>query len=158
MREYLKSVYRTVAIICPPFAIFIDFMTNILCGYRLYAKVKRSHGTDCYIFATTMRGTGDYYLCGLILRELTGNFVFLCGGKNEKRVSELFPLLRGHIVCVKYRLVIPSDRFTAFYGDKLNIKWLHQSSNTFAVCCKRTGSLALCGYKGVNMLDWYKAN
>ena len=162
MREKLKKIYRAIALGSPPVSMLIEFMTNVLYGYRIYANIKRKRGINCAIFATTMRGTGDYYLCGLLLRSLLyrdgiNDYVFLCGGAAEYEAAELFPSMRGHLYRVRHKLVIPSDRFEVFVGsDTVNMRWMHVPSNTYAVCCKRTGNILLCGYRELDMLVWYK--
>lgn len=157
MRDFIKRLMTL-----PPIGIIVSFVVQILLtDYAVYAKAKKLYGRDCVVLGTAMRGTGDYYLCGLYLHswlkeQNITDFCFLVGGKAEREVADLFGTLSKNMLSINASLSVPSDRMCAFLqNDQADMHWFHAPSRTFNLCSMRTGNILLQGYKGINMLDWY---
>ena len=146
----------------PPIGIIVSFVVQILLtDYAVYSKIKKRYGRNCVVLGTAMRGTGDYYLCGLHLHrwleeQNITDFCFLVGGEAERAAADLFSTLSENMFSVKMLSSIPSDRMCAFLqNEQADMHWFHAPSRTFSICGIRTGNILLQGYKGINMLDWY---
>lgn len=143
----------------------ILFFWRVLAGFRVYRSILLTSEADAVILGTAWLGTGDYYLCGCLLpawleQERIQHFVFLTPNKAEKKVLQLFPVLRGHVRTLPdgseyYHLLL----FRAFVGPShCRFFYLHHQQPFPTNDGLNISNGALQGFRGLNMLDFYLAS
>lgn len=142
----------------------LSSLVHIAIGYRLYARILKLYGVDVQVLYTVPFGTGDYYICGLYLKEWSDslnhqNYVFLVPAKGgERRVTELFSSYTGHMYeCVKHwRDICSLNAFNTLYNDpEPLVHYLHHREPAFKNNSFRLTYDRIQGYKGWNMVDFY---
>lgn len=154
---------------CQFIRIYKVFKDDVLHGYDVYKKIIRQFGVNVKILYTVPLGTGDYYLCGLFLRDYLRsnnitNYIFVIPEKGgERRASELFEVYKGHEYFYP-NLSFGKDFYSGgllgtdiFYrdGKRTLIQYLHHRPATNKWPSFRLTADKLQGYKGLNMVDCY---
>lgn len=83
----LKKIYRWVKS-KSIFSVLWNYITLLMCGYKIYKEIKIEYGTDTHIMFCPFEGTGDAYIVGLNLRAYIKKF-------NIHRYVVLEPLSAG---------------------------------------------------------------
>ncbi|MBQ9334416.1 MAG: hypothetical protein IJS12_08800 [Lachnospiraceae bacterium] len=139
-------------------------MYHIVSGYRLYATLLKIYGVNVNILYTVPFGTGDYYICGLYLKNWRKknnieNYVFLVPDRGaERRVINLFESFWDHTYeCKKHwRDICSLNAFNTLLNYEFqNIKYLHHREPAFKNTSFRLTYDRLQGFKGWNMVDYY---
>lgn len=130
------------------------FFAKVYPGYQVYKRLIRRYGEDVKILRTAWHGTGDYYICGMFLREYLRknnikNFVFLVSkNTSEEKVTELFSIYWGHTVRLSspYALTRFSDFMPQFYPLCKSFECSEQRSFI---------GEELKGFNGLSLMDFY---
>ncbi|EHL04230.1 hypothetical protein HMPREF0322_05150 [Desulfitobacterium hafniense DP7] len=138
----------------------VTFMIRIRWSeYRLYAKIKRKFGADCFVLGGVFFGTGDYYCVGLYLEQWLEhqgikNYVYIAKQGAEENVAKLFPVFQGHIYSLPNRFIQPSCVMNALCGgDEVDLRFFHLPTFPNSICGGKKNVLQ--GYRGLDMLDYY---
>lgn len=139
------------------------FFVYVLRGYRVYRRLIAVYGSDTVILQCAHKGTGDYYLCGLYLQQWleqngVSNYVFMTPGGSQERVTELFPVYKGHTVNCTDREMEDIRNFRGFIGPKRQ-RYLHLD-HQYVYPLSPGHDIAtfnLMGFRGLTMLDFYLA-
>lgn len=150
MKGKVKEILKKYPLIMIP----LVFYGKVFQGYRLYKKIVKKYGDDVKIFRTAWHGTGDYYICGLYLREYLMknkivNFIFLVpDAGSESKVTELFDIYREHVLKISnpYGLT----RFSEFMQQCYPLCKGFETSEQINFIGEY-----LKGYKGLTLIDFY---
>lgn len=113
----------------PFIKLFAYFFVEVLGGYKIYKKLKRSYGKGTVFYICPHHGTGDIYNIGLYFHSyLKKNdikkYEFLFRGKSEQKVGRLFDIHGDTILSDRDTLRLL--RFTRFaYPYAADIVQLH---------------------------------
>lgn len=135
------------------------FRDCVLEGYKLYESYINQFGDDVCILTCAWRGTGDYYISGLYLQAWLYNFkcknyIFLTPGGAERNVMRLFSAMDGH--AVQIGSVRDLCALRGFLGtQKTNFVFLHHQVPYPLNWKHNITNSALCGHRGLNMVDFY---
>lgn len=146
----IKNFLKRFPLLCIPVLV----IGKVLPGYFQYKKIVRQYGADVKILRTAWHGTGDYYICGLYLREYLRqnhieNYVFLVNNTgSEAKVMKLFSVFDNHTL--KISNIFSLTRFSEFMQTKVPIC---QSFETSEQLCFIGESLK--GYHQLSLMDFY---
>ncbi|WP_312353854.1 hypothetical protein [Aminipila sp.] len=124
MKTFLKRIIKKCAFLC----IGILFI-RVLCGFRLYSRLKKRYGERSVFLMCPHTGTGDIYEIGIYLREYLNKrkieeSVFLFRGRAEQCVGALFHIDKGAIINDKETIFL--SKLLIFVGtETLTIRHLH---------------------------------
>ena len=150
MKDRVKGILKKYPLVMIPMV----FYGKVFQGYRLYKKLVKKYGEDVKILRTAWHGTGDYYSCGLFLREYLKenkieNFIFLVpNAGSESKVTELFDIYKEHTQRISnpYGLT----RFSEFMQQYYPLCKGFETSEQINFIGEN-----LKGYKGLTLMDFY---
>lgn len=137
------------------------FLKLILPGYRVLARLVRKYGDDTLLLSCAIRGTGDYYLCGMYLRTWVEqnhipNFIFLTLRGAQQKVTELFPIYQNHT-----EIVTPEEeqllRTLRAFVPETGRYFYHLDHQTLDIINgkQEVRTFQLMGYKDWTILSFY---
>ena len=160
LKTLLRLIYHFLSRNFPPLCVLVEFLFRIMWSeYRLYARIKRKMGVDCFVLGGVFCGTGDYYCVGLYLQQWLEKhgikkYVYLAKNGAEENVAKLFPVLRRHTYPLPNSIIKPSCVMSALCAeDDVDLRFFHVPTIPNSMCGEKKN--ALQGYRGLNMLDFY---
>ncbi len=153
-RMIRKSRWKTLCKQYPSIAIPGILLTRVMVGYFQYIRIVRRYGSDVSIFSTAWHGTGDYYICGMLLSDFLheneiNNYVFLVNSRgSEVKVTQLFDIYRDHVMQIKD--IEALSRFNEFMQLDTSLCYRLEPSDQLGYIGEY-----LKGFKGFNLIDSY---
>lgn len=150
MLNRIKKWIKSKPLLAIPFVL----IQKILPGYFLYRELVKRYGVHTAIFRTAWNGTGDYYICGMYLREYLkqnniSDYVFLVKSSgSERKVTDLFAVYQGHIAPIPS--VDALSRFSEFMRQPEPLCRSFEKSDQLSFIGEY-----LKGYRGLSLMDFY---